>query len=83
MICFFLMVSSESVVATPSGKQTHSEGQRREWSAVYCIRGPKAESLLSQWLLKLVIEKKQPKGKCELIYSISLKMHYQKQDSLF
>ena len=42
------MVSSESVVATPSGKQTHSEGQRREWSAIYYTGGPKAESPLSQ-----------------------------------
>ena len=37
------------------------------------------EILVHCWLLKLVIEKKQPKGKCELIYSISLKVPYQKQ----
>ena len=36
------------VVATCSGKQTHSEGQCREWSAVYYTGGPKAESPLSQ-----------------------------------
>ena len=35
------------VVATHSGKQTHSEGQCR-WSAVYNTGGPKAESPLSQ-----------------------------------
>ena len=31
-----------------AGKQTHSEGQCRWWSAVYYTRGPKAESPLSQ-----------------------------------
>ena len=31
-----------------AGKQTHSEGQCRRWSAVYYTRGPKAESPLSQ-----------------------------------
>ena len=36
------------VVATRSGKQTHSEGQCRQWSAVYYTSGPKAESPLSQ-----------------------------------
>ena len=36
------------VVATHSGKQTHSEGQCRQWSAVYYTGGPKAESPLSQ-----------------------------------
>ena len=36
------------VVATRFGKQTHSEGQRRQWSAVYYTSGPKAESPLSQ-----------------------------------
>jgi len=36
------------VVATRSGKQTHSEGQCRQWSAVYYTGGPKAESPLSQ-----------------------------------
>ena len=35
-------------VATPSGKQTHSEGQCRWRSAVYYTGGPKAESPLSQ-----------------------------------
>ena len=36
------------VVAMHSGKQTHSEGQCRQWSAVYYTGGPKAESPLSQ-----------------------------------
>ena len=36
------------VVATRSRKQTHSEGQCRQWSAVYYTGGPKAESPLSQ-----------------------------------
>ena len=31
-----------------SGKQTHSEGQCRQWSAVYYTSRPKAESPLSQ-----------------------------------
>ena len=31
-----------------SGKQTHSKGQCRQWSAVYYTRRPKAESPLSQ-----------------------------------
>ena len=46
----FLKMSlcSLSVVATRSGKQTHSEGQCREWSALYYTCGPKAESPLSQ-----------------------------------
>ena len=33
------------VVAMRSLKQTHSEGQCREWSAVYYTSGPKVESL--------------------------------------
>ena len=36
------------VVAMCSGKQTHSEEQCRQWSAVYYTGGPKAESPLSQ-----------------------------------
>ena len=36
------------VVATHSGKQTHSEGQCRWWSALYYTSGPKEESPLSQ-----------------------------------
>ena len=36
------------VVATRSGKQPHSEGQCRQWSAVYYTGGPKAESPISQ-----------------------------------
>ena len=36
------------VAATPSWKQTHSEGQCRQWSAVYYTGGPQAESPLSQ-----------------------------------
>lgn len=35
------------------------------------------------WSLKLVMENKYPKGKCELIYSISLKILCQKQSSIF
>ena len=38
------------VIATCSGKHTHSEGQCREWSAVDYTGGPKAESPLSQGL---------------------------------
>ena len=37
-----------NVVAMRSGKQTHSEGQCRYWSAVYYTSGPKAESPFSQ-----------------------------------
>ena len=37
-----------NVIGTHSGKQTHSEGQCRQWSAVYYTGGPKAESPLSQ-----------------------------------
>ena len=37
-----------SVVAACSGKQTHSEGQCRYWSAVYYTGEPKVESPLSQ-----------------------------------
>ena len=36
------------VVAMRSGKQTHSEGQCRQWSVIYYTGGPKAESPLSQ-----------------------------------
>ena len=38
----------DGVVATCSRKQTHSEGQCRQWSAVYYTSRPKAESPLSQ-----------------------------------
>ena len=38
----------KTVIAMLSGKQTHSEGQCRKWSAVYYTRGPRAESPLSQ-----------------------------------
>ena len=41
-------VTTSFVVTTHSGKQTHSEGQCRWWSAVYYTSRPKAESLLSQ-----------------------------------
>ena len=37
-----------NVVATCPGKQTHSEGRCRLWSAVYYTGRPKAESPLSQ-----------------------------------
>ena len=36
------------VIAMLSGKQTHSEEQYRQWSAVYYTGGPKAKSPLSQ-----------------------------------
>ena len=39
---------STTVTATRSGKQTHSEGQCRQRSAVYYTGRPKAESPLSQ-----------------------------------
>ena len=56
-IILYILVSSISIVllwlcpnvlATCSGKQTHSEGQCRQWSAVYYTGGPKAESPLNQ-----------------------------------
>ena len=37
-----------SVVAMRSGKQTHSEGQCKQWSAVYYTGRPEAGSPLSQ-----------------------------------
>ena len=37
-----------SVVAMHSGKQTHSEGQCKQWSAVYYTGRPEAGSPLSQ-----------------------------------
>ena len=37
-----------TVVATRSRKQAHSEGQCRQWGAVYYTGGPEAESPLSQ-----------------------------------
>ena len=50
--CLFKLRSfpahAPNVVATRSGKQTHSEGQCRQWSVVYYTGGPKAESPLSQ-----------------------------------
>ena len=45
---FIKRLFSSYVIATLSRKQTHSEGQCREWSAVYYTSGPKAESPLSQ-----------------------------------
>ena len=57
-IFFFLTIFKNSylavhglswdVIATHSGKQTHSEGQCRQWSAVYHTGRPKAESPFSQ-----------------------------------
>ena len=41
-------VVTASVIATHSGKQTHSEGRCRQWNAVYYSGGPKAESPFSQ-----------------------------------
>ena len=43
-----LKILNDLIVATCSRKQTHSEGQCREWSAVYYTCRPKAESPLSQ-----------------------------------
>ena len=40
--------AEDSVEATCSGKQTHSEGQCRWWSAGYYTSRPKAESPLHQ-----------------------------------
>ena len=39
---------SDAVVATRSGKQAHSAGQCRQWSALHYTGGPKAESPLRQ-----------------------------------
>ena len=41
-------MASYSAVATRSQEKTRSEGQCRQWSAVYYTGGPKAESPLSQ-----------------------------------
>ena len=38
----------DTVIATHSGKETHSEGQCRQWSAVSYTGGPKAELLLGK-----------------------------------
>ena len=48
MKCLLGTNTCEGGVATRSGKQTHSEGQCREWSTVYYSGRPKAESPLSQ-----------------------------------
>ena len=45
---WFIGKTNDIVVAVCSRKQTYSEGQCREWSAVYCTGGPKAESPLGQ-----------------------------------
>ena len=45
---FIYELCDKIVVTTCSGKQTHSEGQCRQWSAAYYTGGPKAESPLSQ-----------------------------------
>ena len=47
-ICLAKCRGQCSAGATRSGKQTHSEGQCRYWSAVYYTGRPKAESPLSQ-----------------------------------
>ena len=44
----FKKIGDINVVATRSRKQILSEGQCRQWSAVYYTGGPKAESPLSQ-----------------------------------
>ena len=48
LTCQMLVHACTPVVATCSGKHTHSEGHRRQWSAVYYTSEPKAESPLSQ-----------------------------------
>ena len=48
--------SIDFVVAMCSGKQTHSEGQCREWSAIYYTGGTKAESPLSQGLRPVFVK---------------------------
>ena len=48
MTCLILTGLGLSVVAMQSGKQTHSEGQCREWSVVYYTGRPKVESPLTQ-----------------------------------
>ena len=45
---WFIGKTNDIVVAMRSRKQTYSEGQCREWSAVYYTGGPKAESPLRQ-----------------------------------
>ena len=40
-------MEGQEIVVMLSGKQTHSEGQCRQYSAAYYTRGPKAESPLS------------------------------------
>ena len=40
--------SGENVIAMHSGKQTHSEGQCRQWSAVYYTGGPRQSLLLAK-----------------------------------
>ena len=47
-LIIFQLFRNSNVVATCSGKQTHSEEQCRQWGAVYYTSGPKAESPLSQ-----------------------------------
>ena len=45
-----------NVVATRSGKQTHSDGQCRYWSAVYYTGGPRVESPLRQGLQPVFVK---------------------------
>ena len=47
---------SPLAVAMCSGKQTHSEGQCREWSAAYYTGGPKADSPVSQGLRPVFVK---------------------------
>ena len=47
---------SPLAVAVCSGKQTHSEGQCREWSAAYYTGGPKADSPVSQGLRPVFVK---------------------------
>ena len=48
LLCMSVLGPCHCVIATSSGKQTHSEGQCRSWSAVYYTGSPQAESTLSQ-----------------------------------
>ena len=55
---------TSTVVATGSGKQTHSKGQCREWGAVYYTSGPEAESPLSQGPRPVFVKTLYTPGEC-------------------
>ena len=48
MICFFLTVSSQSVVATPSGKQTHSKDNAESGVQFIAPSGPRQSLFLAK-----------------------------------